>query len=287
MKIKRPLINQYFEEADEPENRNEPLVPPTFTAIKPLEQAVEENHASEAQQAKEVVIQTRPSEEFLRKKAASEARAKQEALMAQKEEERIKKLEAEKERIRRENHNRVQEESLALPKTAVRAEEMPQIKPVVQVPVKDVISKDQLGFDIISQKPTVKQQVNFVKLYFERRHELLEISMLWKNPALPFAIVSLLVVSALTFIGGIIEFDRIPSRIPLFYNHVEKSWEQADKSAIFIVGIAIVTIEAILINLIIKIFASDRRLALTLSWVTTFINLLIVIAILQIHSLIT
>lgn len=302
MKIKRPLINQFYEEEDkEPEDPiQQPLERPSFAHIKPLEQANAENLAQQEQEEeqKEVVIQTRPSEEFLRWKAQQEADAKAKLEIAA-------KIQAEKEaeELEQENQRRLIQEARirtqqytqpkailpepALPKTAVRAEDMPQRPKVVKPAEVNVVSKDQLEFGILPKKPTFDQRVSFFKMYFERRQELLEISMLWKNPSLPFNIVSVIFVIGLLFIGGIFEFDKIPLKIPLFYNHVEKSWEQTDKSTVFIMGIILLITEGFLINLIIKIFKTDRRLALTLSWVITFINVLIIIAALQIYSLIT
>lgn len=149
------------------------------------------------------------------------------------------------------------------------------------------ISNDQLNFEITPKKPSIKQRFYFLKYYLKKRQEILEISVIWKNPAFPFNLVSLVFISMLIFIGGILEFDRIPAKVPVFYNHLEKTWEQTDKSTIFILGLVILATEGILINLLIKIFNKDRRLALTLSWIITFVNVLILIAILQIYSLIT
>lgn len=336
MKIKRPLINQFYEEGDqEPEEQiKEPLERPSFTHIKPLEQAKKEPDAatatpikveSDTRESTEVVIQTKPSKEFLKwkaqeeerkqKEAEAEIRLKQEAELREKQ-----RIEAEKkakeefeirskaleEEIRRKAEKEIERTKIlaqqkelerqkqlqkeippALPKQAVRAEDMPQRRKILKKPAIVEESEAQLEFPITPKRVTLEQRLKFIKMYFERRQELLEISMLWKNPSLPFNIISVLFVVGLLFIGGIFEFDRIPLKIPLFYNHVEKSWEQADKSTVFIMGIVLLITEGLLINLLIKIFKSDRRLALTLSWVITFINVLIIIAALQIYSLIT
>ena len=300
MKIKRPLINQFYEEGDQEteEQKHMPLQSPLLSHIKPLEGVSEPENIEPSE---EVVIQTKASPEFLKWKAEQEKLTQQKLEAEQRsntlKEEQIK-AQAEARRLMEQEQIRlIQEEQKrkekvvntepALPRTAVRAEEMPQSpKPIKKVPV-ITDDEEQLVFPITPRKVTFEQRIQFLKLYFERRQELLEVSMLWKNPALPFNIISVVFVTGILFIGGIIEFDRIPLKIPLFYNHVEKSWEQADKSAIFIMGILLLIIEGVLINLIIKIFKSDRRLALTLSWVITFINVLIIIAALQIYSLIT
>ncbi|MDZ4839952.1 MAG: hypothetical protein SGJ04_08095 [Bacteroidota bacterium] len=279
MKIKRPLINQFYEEdTKEPkEHKDQPLERPSFAYIKPLEQAKYE--LDNPDMVKEVIIQTKPSDEFLKYKARTEAdtKAKLEAAISAIEAEKLDQL--------------VQpvdfQTEPALPKSAVRADEMPQpLKVEKKVKILDP-QLDQLDFGITPRKLTLSQRFEFFKMYFERRQEILEISMLWKNPSLPFNIISVIFVISLLFIGGVFEFDKIPLKIPLFYNHVEKSWEQTDKSTVFIMGTILLVTEGILINLIIKIFKSDRRLALTLSWVITFINVLMIIAALQIYSLIT
>lgn len=318
MKIKRPLINQFYEESDQEteEQKHEPLQSPLLSHIKPLEEASKEpseaptiKQVLEEEPQQEVVIQTKASPEFLKWKAEQEKLAKQkleeqeqarlleEARVKAENEARIQ-AEAEARRLRElEEIRRIQQEQKrkerivieqpALPKTAVKAEEMPQVPKQVKKPVVIPVSDEQLVFPITPRRVTLEQRLQFIRMYFERRQELLEVSMLWKNPSLPFNIVSVIFVIGLLFVGGIFEFDKIPSKIPLFYNHVEKSWEQADKSAIFIIGTVLLAAEGLLINLIIKIFRSDRRLALTLSWVITFINVLIIVAALQIYSLIT
>jgi len=317
MKIKRPLINQFYEDSDQEteEQKHEPLQSPLLSHIKPLERSSEATETPSIKQVleeeppKEVVIQTKASPEFLKWKAEQEKLAKEKAEAAEQtrlaQEARLKvqeqsriDAEAQSRRLQQEEEIKLIEQEQkrkehhintepALPKTAVRAEDMPKnAKPKKKIaPVLD--DEEQLTFPITPRKVTLEQRIQFLKLYFERRQELLEVSMLWKNPALPFNIISVLFVVGILFIGGIFEFDRIPLKIPLFYNHVEKSWEQADKSALFIVGLFLLAIEGFLINLIIKIFRSDRRLALTLSWMITFINVLIIVAALQIYSLIT
>lgn len=318
MKIKRPLINQFYEEGDQEteEQKHEPLQSPLLSHIKPLEEASKQSTEAptikqvlEEEPQEEVVIQTKASPEFLKWKAEQEKLAKQKLEEQEKarlfEEARVKaenqariQAEAEARRLKGlEEIKRIQQEQKrkeravidqpALPKTAVRAEEMPQVPKQIKKPAVIPVSDEQLVFPITPRRVTFEQRLQFIRMYFERRQELLEVSMLWKNPSLPFNIVSVIFVIGLLFVGGIFEFDKIPSKIPLFYNHVEKSWEQADKSAIFIIGTVLLAAEGLLINLIIKIFRSDRRLALTLSWVITFINVLIIVAALQIYSLIT
>lgn len=360
MKIKRPLINPLYEpDIEEPEELNEPLTPPSFTHIKPLEEAskLEEKPADlkikEESTKKAVVEPLKPIvQNVIKESPVQDAKAatqtslqtqlnpfkqlgailqtnKSKILAPSVEDEEsshktysnsnninedkkdvkksinnyiplgqynhiLNQIEEKKEAVKQVVKKEPSKEILSEPlfeKRAIEAAEIPapepkKIKPAqLEKPI--TIEEDQLQFNITPKKPTLKQRLQFIKLYLDRRQELLEISTLWKNPSLPFNIVSVIFVLGLLFVGGIFEFDRIPLKIPIFYNHVEKSWEQADKSTLFIMGIVVLFTEIALINLIIKIFKSDRRLALTLSWVVTFINVLIIVAALQIYSLIT
>ncbi len=361
MKIKRPLINPLYEpDIEEPEELNEPLTPPSFTHIKPLEEAskLEEKPADlkikDEPIKKEVVEPLKPIvQKTIIEKPLQEAKPAPQTLLqtqlnpfkqlgailqtnkpkiptipnvenqesdhktysnpTQVEEDKkdakktlnnyiplgqynhiLNQIEEKKEAVKSIVKKEPPKEILSEPlfeKRAIEAEEIPVIEPKKAKP-KEVVApvvevEDQLQFNITPKKPTLQQRFQFIKLYLERRQEILEISTLWKNPSLPFNIVSVIFVLGLLFVGGIFEFDRIPLKIPIFYNHVEKSWEQADKSTLFIMGIVVLFTEGALINLIVKIFKSDRRLALTLSWVVTFINVLIIVAALQIYSLIT
>ncbi len=148
------------------------------------------------------------------------------------------------------------------------------------------VSKDQLQFKIDSRRVTFEQRLNSLKMFIRKRQEVLEISILWKNPGLPFAIVTLSFIVLLLIIGGIFEFDKIPLKIPFYYNSIDKHWEQIDKSIIFLIGFGLLIIEGFTASLVSKIFKTDRRLALVLCWMLTFLNLLILIGILQIYSLI-
>ena len=303
MKIKRPLINQLYEEdSQEPDNQaQQPLERPMFAQPKqsaevtaaPMVEPVQVAPAGPEPEEKFVQIQTKPSEAFLKAKAEAEAKSKMLAEQQRiKNELAIQEENKKHEQIYRQkpvavNNSVKPEPILALPKTAVQTQALTQKQRIIKKVEALAPLADQLEFSITPKKVTFKQRFEFFKVYFERRQELLEISMMWKNPALPFTIISLISVIGLLFFGGIFEFDKIPLKIPLFYNHVQKSWEQADKSTMFIIGIILLVTESILINIITKIFKSDRRLALTISWMITFINVLIIIATLQIYTLIS
>ena len=148
------------------------------------------------------------------------------------------------------------------------------------------ISPDQLKFKVDDRLTKFRQFLSFLKMNIQKKGEALEVSMLWKSASLPFAIITFLVNILLILVGGIIFFDRIPPRIPLIYNSFANQWEQSDKTVIFIFGLLFVFFEILMIEFSIKIFFHDRRLSLTMNWILTFLNILLLIAILQIYNLI-
>ncbi len=146
-------------------------------------------------------------------------------------------------------------------------------------------SQDQLNLDIDTPRITFLQRINAFRMYLKRRNEFLEISTLWKSPALPFAIVSTIFNLILMFIGTIFKFDSISPTIPLFYNSIDKRWEGIDKIVIPFIILYLLIVENLIIYFIIKTFKNDKRLALTVSWILFILNILILIAIILMSSL--
>ncbi len=279
MKIRRPLINPLSEDdseeqQEETRKQNEIMDTDSLTEIQP--EPFENEPEYEKDRYENEIEQRKPKKSLFSSLGASFTQAAN-----------VVKPKPRPRRIKVFNQQDAQLIEPILVNQPISAD-IPKEERVIHTGIDDTtVSRDQLIFEITPKKPSLQDRLEFIRVYFERRQELLEISMLWKNPALPFMIVSLIAIAGILFIGGIFEFDRIPLSIPVFYNHVEKSWEQSDKSIIFIAGIVIVLIEGFLLNVITKIFRSDRRFALTLSWMVTFINALILIAALQIYALIT
>lgn len=279
MKIRRSLINPLYEDdseeqQEETRKQNEIMDTDSLTEIQP--EPFENEPEYEEDRYENEIEQRKPKKSLFSSLGASFAQAAN-----------VVKPKPRPRRIKVFNQQDAQLIEPILVNQPISAD-IPKEERVIHTRIDDTpVSRDQLIFEITPKKPSLQDRLEFIRVYFERRQELLEISMLWKNPALPFMIVSLIAIAGILFIGGIFEFDRIPLSIPVFYNHVEKSWEQSDKSIIFIAGIVIVLIEGFLLNVITKIFRSDRRFALTLSWMVTFINALILIAALQIYALIT
>lgn len=147
-------------------------------------------------------------------------------------------------------------------------------------------SKEQLKFDIDTPLVRLRQRINTFKNYLRKRNDIIEISVYWKNPALPFAIVSGAFTVFAFFLIGIFNFNDIPPTIPIMYDFIENRWDSADKSAIFIFPIILLFFESLIIYNNFKIFEHDRRLAMVMSWLTTFLNVLMLIALGQISNLV-
>ncbi len=152
--------------------------------------------------------------------------------------------------------------------------------------IHEPVSSDQLVMDIDTKYTKLKQFLNNFKSFIKRRNDILEVSQVWKNPSFPFAIISSTFTILTFFFVGIFRFDKINPEIPIIYDSVENKWIAADKSVMFIFPIILAGIEIIIINFCFRIFRTDRRLAFTISWILTFLNALLLIALAQIQALI-
>lgn len=125
------------------------------------------------------------------------------------------------------------------------------------------------------------------KYKIKERARILEISGIWKNPAIPFSITSIIATFFIIFLGSIIQFNQIPPRIPFVYNANGNHWEQVDKLFLFIFPIIFLLVQFIIINIAIKLFYTDRKLSISIAWIVFFINIMLIIAVGQIYTLIT
>jgi len=150
----------------------------------------------------------------------------------------------------------------------------------------NVNSKEQLRLNINNPINSFFQRLSSFKMNVQRKNEIIELSAIWKTPALPFALVSMLGVSLYLIVLSIFKFDKIPPKIPVIYNAIEKHWEQSDKSVIIVGLVILLIIEGLIISLNMKIFPKDRRLGLTLNWILTLLNIFLLIYIIQVNYLI-
>jgi hypothetical protein len=144
----------------------------------------------------------------------------------------------------------------------------------------------QLSFNLQPQHVGLGGWLSSLKHRATRREAELELIPFWRNFASAAAVVSTICVAIFLLVSGLVLFGRLPPRIPFYYNSAEARWEQADKVVILFVPVVLGVISALALRFIYDIFAYDKRLALMLSWVMSLVNLLLVIASVQIYSLI-
>lgn len=147
---------------------------------------------------------------------------------------------------------------------------------------------DQLDLGI-TEDPSIKIKRLFgdAKVVIKRRSIQLEVSTLWKSPALAFAVASNGIIVFLMLAGLFLNFSVIPPKVPLIYDNINQKWIQTDKSVLFIFLGIVVFLEVLLINISIRVFRFDRRYAITLWWVMFYLNLLLFLAMSQIYLLIS
>jgi len=145
---------------------------------------------------------------------------------------------------------------------------------------------DQLSFDLQPHYMGLRDWLVSLRSKATRREAELELIPFWRNFASAAAVISSICVAIFLFVSGLVLFGRLPPRIPFYYNSAEARWEQADKVALLFVPVVLGMVSALALRFIYDVFAYDKRLALMLSWIMTLVNLLIVIASIQIYSLI-
>ncbi len=149
------------------------------------------------------------------------------------------------------------------------------------------VPDSQLQFETDDKLKQFKQFWGSLKSRLKRRNDFLEVSPLWKHASIPFSIVTFLFNIFLFIYIIVFKFGDIGPRIPFFYNAVDQTWEQIDKSIILIFPIFLLAVFVIQIRLLIIVFRQDRRLTLTIGWILTFVNILLFITMSQIYYLIT
>lgn len=149
----------------------------------------------------------------------------------------------------------------------------------------DTENLSQLNLNVDTRKDTIHQWFNSTKMRIKKQNELYEMSFLWKNPALSLALTTLILDMIIMIGGGIIKFNSIPPKIPFFYNSIDKHWDSIDKSVVFVFPLFVFITEAMVLNFNSQIFRHDKRLSLTIYWILTLLNILLLIIVGQIYTL--
>lgn len=153
----------------------------------------------------------------------------------------------------------------------------PQIKePIEQIPLK---------LDSTDRK--FRQTLGTLLDRLKYRRDEIKLSQLWNSPAFAFAIVTFLLNILTVVIGGIIQFNSLPSKINIFYDSVEGNWILLDKSAIFILPILYLTLFVTLLRIIILLAQKDKNFANAISWIITYLQVMLFITVGNIFRLIT
>jgi len=146
--------------------------------------------------------------------------------------------------------------------------------------------KDQLSFEVETRSEKIEGAFAGLKMYLRKQEQFLEISQLWKSPAPALAIISLLTILVILFIGGLIKFNDIGPTIPLFYDNINKQFIPADKIFIFFSGALTGILELLTFRFIMLIAKSDTRLSIVMCWILFFFNVLILAGIGQFYTII-
>lgn len=149
------------------------------------------------------------------------------------------------------------------------------------------VLKGQIHMDLGNDGITPKKIVGVTKMKMRKRAAIMEFSSMWRNPSLPFSISAIVTTALIILVGAIIEYDRIPPRIPLFFNPSTNRWDQFDKSFVFIFPVIFFLVQLFVVHLTIKIFNYDKKLSISISWILVFLNILLLVSVGQIYTLIT
>lgn len=157
------------------------------------------------------------------------------------------------------------------------------------VKIKDVIKKknsDQLTLDMDNRLQRFVQWFNSWKALLKHRTVVLGHAPLWNTQAFALWGSSALLNIVLLIFFGIVMFDRLPEKVRLFYVSIENSAQQVDKTYIVIAPFILAILFVVQYRLLNFIFTKDRRLTIALIWINAVLNLLLIVAIIQIYRLI-
>jgi hypothetical protein len=149
------------------------------------------------------------------------------------------------------------------------------------------VLKDQIQLGVGNPRLSPATFIKSIKFKVKKRAEIMEFSTLWRDPAIPFSITSAIATVIVILGGTILSFNEIPPKIPFLFNAASNRWEQFDKSLMFVFPILLLAMELTVVHLAIKLFQHDKKLAISISWMIVFLNILLLIAIGQIFTLVT
>lgn len=154
--------------------------------------------------------------------------------------------------------------------------------------LKQTIENQQIKLDIQeSYSEKINNIFTDVKFRLKQRRDSIEVSYLKKNFFYILLVTSILVIIYTILHFFVLNFEKLPPKIPLFFNDVVKSWDLVDKSVFVLFLFSIIFIQSIFIYLSSKFFFIDKRFV-SICWILlTVINILFLISILQITKIIS
>ncbi|MFW5702812.1 MAG: hypothetical protein ACOCXP_02490 [Candidatus Dojkabacteria bacterium] len=143
--------------------------------------------------------------------------------------------------------------------------------------------EDQMGFGIEVQR------VTFIQKWRESIKEweqMIQVLPYWKSE-INVANIVLSFTAVVSFIGILlVNFNELPNELPLFYSQTENNWYLLEKELMIFLSGALFSVELILLRLMRLVYNFDRRLSVVIAGTQVFLNLILVIAIIQIVSLV-
>jgi|GEM_PF-393666 len=147
----------------------------------------------------------------------------------------------------------------------------------------DVTDYDQIQFDISTSQVNIFNKIKYKLKHFEL---IIEIMPYWKNGLTVFSTVFAIFTTASLLMIVLYDFNSLQKNIPLFYNHSENTWNFSDKSILLFLPIIVGALNFIIHRLSLMIFKFDKNLVYIISLAMVLVNGILIIALLQILSLI-
>jgi hypothetical protein len=132
-----------------------------------------------------------------------------------------------------------------------------------------------------------RQQAADIIARARRREAEVELTPYWRSMATPLSIVTGAFMVVGLFTLGALKFNQVGPTVPFLYDSNEARWEEAEKLILLAVPIFLLLIEGGILWMVYRIFLMDKRLSLMISWALTVINILVIIAAVEIYSLIS
>ncbi len=142
-----------------------------------------------------------------------------------------------------------------------------------------VVSGEQISLGI---QDKTNKNVYKLKRRLQRMERLLEVNPFWNNGLTAFTTIFTISVSAIIGLLIIKYYGQLPFKIPFFYNHTENTWDaNYDKSFLLIFPVLVTGFNIIITRLNMLIFSFDRKLVYFISLSLVMVNLLLIIAFVQ------